>query len=253
MHGGTGARIEHGGFDPVRRLSGRVGHVSWSWTVAPVTTVPTPTTTTGLVELGPVQQLRAGRLGRRLPQLTIGLFLYGWSLAMMIRADLGLDPWDVLHQGLHRYIPVSFGTVTIIVGVVVLLVWIPLRQRPGMGTIANAFLVGPAADFGLAAMHTPANLPGRIALLLGSIVLNGLAGGLYIGSQFGPGPRDGLMTGIVARTRWSVRWVRTSIEVVVLAIGWVLGGSFGVGTVLYALTIGHLVQFFLRRVTVRLH
>jgi len=113
-------------------------------------------------------------------------------------------------------------------------------------------LVGPAADLGLAVMHTPSHLPGRIGLLVGSVVLNGLAGGLYIGSQFGPGPRDGLMTGIVARTGWSVRLVRTSIEVVVLAIGWVLGGSVGLGTVLYALTIGHLVQFFLRRVTVRL-
>lgn len=215
-----------------------------------MSTVTPPTT--GLAAIGPVQQLRAGRLGRRIPQLAIGLLLYGWSVAMMIRAHLGLDPWDVLHQGLKRYIPVSFGTVTIIVGVFVLLLWIPLRQRPGVGTIANALLVGPAADFGLAVMHTPSHLPGRIGLLLGSVVLNGLAGGLYIGSQFGPGPRDGLMTGIVARRGWSVRGVRTSIEVVVLAIGWLLGGSFGLGTVLYALTIGHLVQFFLRRVTVRL-
>lgn len=217
------------------------------------TATPSRPTTAGLAALGPVQQLRAGRLGRRIPQLAIGLFLYGWSMAMMIRAQLGVDPWDVLHQGLSRYIPVSFGTVTIIVGVVVLLVWIPLRQRPGMGTIANAILVGPAADFGLAVLHTPSQLPGRIALLVASVVLNGLAGGLYIGSQFGPGPRDGLMTGIVARTGWSVRLVRTSIEVVVLAVGWLLGGSVGLGTVLYALTIGHLVQFFLCRVTVRLH
>lgn len=214
--------------------------------------VSTVTPATGLADLGPVQQLRAGRLGRRIPQLAIGLFLFGWSMAMMIRAHLGLDPWDVLHQGLNRYIPVSFGTVTIIVGVVVLLLWIPLRQRPGMGTISNAILVGPAVDFGLAVMHTPSHLPGRIGLLLGSVVLNGLAGGLYIGSQFGPGPRDGLMTGIVARTGWSVRLVRSLIEVVVLAIGWLLGGSLGLGTVLYALTIGHLVQFFLRRATVRL-
>lgn len=217
-----------------------------------ITATPTPTPTAELAELGPVQQLRAGRLGRRIPQLGVGLFLYGWSLAMMIRAHLGLDPWDVLHQGLNRYIPVSFGTVTILVGVVVLLLWIPLRQRPGMGTITNAVLVGPAADFGLAVMHTPPHLPGRIGLLVGSVVLNGLAGGLYIGSQFGPGPRDGLMIGIVARTGWSVRLVRTSLEVVVLAVGFVLGGSVGLGTVLYALTIGHLVQFFLRRVTVRL-
>lgn len=216
------------------------------------TATPPRSVTTGLAALGPVQQLRAGRLARRIPQLAIGLFLYGWSMAMMIRAQLGVDPWDVLHQGLSRYIPVSFGTVTILVGIVVLLAWIPLRQRPGMGTIANAVLVGPAADFGLAAMHTPSHLPGRIGLLVGSVLLNGLAGGLYIGSQFGPGPRDGLMTGIVARSGWSVRLVRTSIELVVLGVGWVLGGSVGLGTVLYALTIGHLVQFFLRRVTVRL-
>lgn len=206
----------------------------------------------GLAVLGPIEQLRAGGLIRRLPQLAIGLFLFGWSMAMLIRAQLGLDPWDVLHQGLSRYLPVSFGSVTVIVGIVVLLLWIPLRQRPGLGTITNAILVGPAADLGLAVMHTPASLAGRAALLVGGVLLNGLAGGLYIGSQFGPGPRDGLMTGIVRRTGWSVRLVRTSIEVAVLAVGWLLGGSVGVGTVLYALTIGHVVQFFLRRLTVRL-
>jgi uncharacterized membrane protein YczE len=206
----------------------------------------------GLDDIGPLAQLRAGKLGRRVPQLAIGLFLYGWSLAMLIRARLGLDPWDVLHQGLNRYLPISFGAVTVVVGVVVLLLWIPLRQRPGAGTIANALLVGPAADFGLAVMHTPNGLAGRSAMLVGGVLLNGLAGGLYIGSQFGPGPRDGLMTGIVSRTGWSIRLVRTSIEVAVLGIGWTLGGSVGVGTLVYALAIGHIVQFFLRRLTVRL-
>lgn len=199
----------------------------------------------------PVEQLRAGRLGRRLPQLLFGLFLYGWSLAMMLKGNLGLPPWDVLTQGLSHYLPLTFGTITIVIGAVVLLLWIPLRQWPGFGTVANVVVVGLAADVGLAVLPEPESLPMRIGFMVTGIVLNGLAGGIYIGSQLGPGPRDGLMTGLAHRTGKSLRLVRVGIEVVVLAIGFVLGGTVGVGTVLYALSVGPLVQFFLPYVAVR--
>lgn len=203
-------------------------------------------------ELSPVQQLRAGRLARRLPQLYVGLFLYGFSMAMMIKANLGLNPWDVLHQGLARYLPVSFGMVTIIVGAVVLLLWIPLRQWPGLGTISNVFVIGVAADFGLWLLPAPDSLGLRILLLFSGLIANGLAGAIYLGSHFGSGPRDGLMTGFAARTGGSLRLIRTAIEVSVLVIGFFLGGTVGVGTVLYALSIGPLVQLFLPKVAVRL-
>jgi uncharacterized membrane protein YczE len=205
-----------------------------------------------LTTLGPIAQLRAGRLGRRLPQLLVGLTLYGLSMAMLVRADLGLDPWDVLHQGLTRYLPLSFGTVTIVVGALVLLLWIPLRQKPGVGTVSNVVVIGLAADLGLWLLTTPDSLAGRIVLMVGAVVLNGLAGAVYIGSQLGPGPRDGLMTGLAARTGQSLRLVRVGLEVTVLLIGVVLGGTVGVGTVLYALAIGPLVQIFLRFTVVRL-
>ncbi|GAB3758034.1 membrane protein YczE [Microlunatus parietis] len=208
--------------------------------------------TSPVTTLGPLQQLRAGRLGRRLPQLYLGLVLYGISLAMMLRGELGLPPWDVLAQGLSRWLPVSFGTITIIVGALVLLLWLPLRQRPGLGTLSNVIVVGLAVDLGLWLIPAQTDWPIRIALLAGGIVLNGVAGATYIGSQFGPGPRDGLMTGLAARTGRSLRLIRTGIEVVVLIIGFVLGGTVGVGTVAYALAIGPLVQFFLRWLAVRL-
>ena len=207
---------------------------------------------TGLSRLGPVAQLRAGRLGRRLPQLLGGLVLYGLSMAMLVRADLGLDPWDVLHQGLSHYLPLSFGMVTIVVGALVLLLWIPLQQKPGLGTVSNVVVIGLAADFGLWLFSSPADLAGRIVLMVSAIVLNGMAGAIYIGSQLGPGPRDGLMTGLATRTGRSLRLVRVTIEVSVLAVGVLLGGTVGVGTVLYALAIGPLVQFFLRFSIVRL-
>lgn len=205
-----------------------------------------------LPALNPIEQLRAGRLGRRIPQLYAGLFLYGWSMAMMIRANLGLDPWDVLHQGLTHYLPFSFGTITIIVGAIVLLLWIPLRQLPGLGTVCNVVVIGLAADFGLWALPSPDSLVLRVGLLLAGVVANGLAGGIYLGSQLGSGPRDGLMTGLVARTGGSLRLLRTGIEITVLVLGFLLGGTVGVGTVLYAVSIGPLVQFFLPRVAVRL-
>lgn len=207
-------------------------------------------TRSDLTPMTPLQQLRAGRTGRRLVQLAVGLTAYGVSMAMMLRSGLGLDPWDVFHYGIAEYLPVSFGTVVILVGVVALLLWIPLRQWPGLGTVANVIVIGLATDATLAVLDAPDALAARVALLLGGIVLNGLAGALYIGSQFGPGPRDGLMTGLVARTGASIRVVRTSIELAVLVIGWALGGVVGVGTVLYALLIGPVVQAFLPVLTV---
>lgn len=185
-------------------------------------------------------------LTRRLVQLYAGLVLYGVSMAMQLRATLGLDPWDVLHQGITERTPLSFGTVTIAVGAAVLLLWIPLRQRPGLGTVSNVAVIGLVVDGTLWLMPEPTTLSVRIPLLVAAIVLNGAATGLYISARFGPGPRDGLMTGLHRRTGWSIRLVRTGIEVAVLATGFLLGGTVGVGTVLYALAIGPLSQFFLR-------
>ncbi|MGO4122124.1 membrane protein YczE [Arthrobacter sp. YAF16] len=187
---------------------------------------------------------------RRLLQLLIGLALYGVSLAMVIRASLGTAPWDVFHQGLAGRTGLSLGTVVIIVSFLVLLLWIPLRQWPGVGTVSNAVLVGVFADLGLALIPKFSHLGGQVALLIGAVLLNGVASALYIGARLGPGARDGLMTGLARRTGWPVRGARTGIEVVVLGAGWLLGGSVGVGTVLYALAIGPLVQLLLPRFTV---
>ena len=205
-----------------------------------------------LANLTPPEQLRAGLLPRRVVQLLAGLALYGVSMAMMIRSTLGLDPWDVFHAGIATHVPLTFGQVTIIVGALVLLLWVPLRQWPGLGTIANVVVIGLAADAGLALIAPPGSMWARVLLLGFGIVLNGVAGGLYIGSQLGPGPRDGLMTGFARRTGLSIRLVRTTIEVLVLSVGWLLGGPVGLGTVLYAVSIGPLVQFFLPRLTVDL-
>ncbi|WP_279580476.1 membrane protein YczE [Fodinicola feengrottensis] len=182
---------------------------------------------------------------RRFVQLFVGLALYGLSSALMIRAQLGLDPWDVFHQGLVEHTGLSFGVITIIVGAVVMLGWIPLRQWPGIGTLCNVVLVGVSVDVSLALLPAPSGLPARIAFLAGGIVLCGFATGCYVGAGLGPGPRDGLMTGLVARTGGSIRLVRTGIEIAVLAVGFLLGGSVGVGTLAYALAIGPLVHFFL--------
>ncbi|GAA2868813.1 YczE/YyaS/YitT family protein [Paenarthrobacter ilicis] len=182
---------------------------------------------------------------RRISQLLIGLAMYGISLAMFIRAGLGLDPWDVFHQGLAQKTGYSIGVVVIAVSFLVLLLWIPLRQMPGIGTIANAVLVGLFADLGLLLIPAFSHLGGQVAMLAGAVILNGIASACYIGARFGPGARDGLMTGLVRRTGWSVRVVRTGIEVLVLAVGFFLGGSVGVGTVVYALAIGPIVQVLL--------
>lgn len=184
-------------------------------------------------------------LVRRLGQLYLGLVVYGLSSAMMVRSVLGLNPWDVFHQGLDERTPLSFGTVVIISGAFVLLLWIPLRQRPGLGTISNIFVIGLAADLGLWLIPGVEMLAGRAAMLAGGILLNGLATSAYIGAGFGPGPRDGLMTGLASRTGWPIRRVRTGIELAVLAAGWLLGGTVGIGTVLYALAIGPIVHLTL--------
>lgn len=212
------------------------------------TAVPRPRP--ALLDMGPVAQLRAGRLLRRLPQLVVGLVLYGASLGMMVRGALGLAPWDVLHSGFIRHVPMTIGQAVVLLSFVVLLLWIPLRERPGIGTVANALIVGLAADATLALLSQPDSVPLRAALVLGGIVLNGLATALYIGSQFGRGPRDGLMTGLARRTGLSLRLVRTGLEVTVVVIGLALGGALGVGTVLYALAIGPLSQLMLPWFTV---
>jgi uncharacterized membrane protein YczE len=186
------------------------------------------------------------RVIARTSALLIGLTGYGFSMALMVRAGLGLDPWDVFHQGLAGRTGMTIGIASAVVGVAVLLAWIPLRNRPGVGTVANVIVIAITVDAGMALLPTPESLPVRVAMMLGAVVLNGLSTVLYIGAGMGPGPRDGLMTGLVARTGLSVRLVRTSIEATVLAVGWLLGGTVGVGTVVYALGIGPLVQLFLR-------
>lgn len=198
-----------------------------------------------LQDLSPAEQLRSGRMPRRLVQLFAGLTLFGASTAMMVRSGLGLNPWTVLHAGLAEHLPVSIGTVVILTGLLVLLLWIPLRQVPGIGTVANTLWLGVALDLTLRVLPPVDVLAVQVPLLVGGIVLNGLAGALYIGSQLGAGPRDGLMTGLARRTGGSLRLYRTVIEVSVLVLGWFLGGTVGVGTALFALAIGPLVQHFM--------
>jgi uncharacterized membrane protein YczE len=180
-------------------------------------------------------------VGARLLQLLAGLILFGTSLALMVRSGLGLDPWDVFHQGLARQTGLPIGTVTILVGAIVLLLWVPLRQRPGIGTVANVIVVGLSLDGVLAIVPAPGDLGVRWLLLVGGIVLNGIATGAYIGAGLGPGPRDGLMVGL-ARRGHPIRVVRTAIELSVLVTGYLMGGTVGVGTVLYAVSIGPLAH-----------
>ena len=186
---------------------------------------------------------------RRLAQLYIGLALYGLGIALQVASRLGNDPWDTLHQGLARQTGLSIGTWIIIAGALVMLLWIPLRQRPGVGTVSNVILVGVFADLFLWLLPDPHGLPLRSGYLVAAILVGGFATGCYIGAGLGPGPRDGLMTGLAARGH-SVRVVRTGIEVTVLLLGWALGGTVGVGTLLYAVTIGPLAHVFLPLLTV---
>jgi uncharacterized membrane protein YczE len=180
----------------------------------------------------------------RLVQLYAGLVLYGVSSSLLVLAGLGLDPWDVFHQGLSRTFGLAIGTWAIIVGVVVLLLWIPLRQRPGIGTLSNVVLVGLTMNVVLGHVDAPHAMAARIACLVCGVFLNGVATGAYIGAGLGPGPRDGLMTGLAARGH-SIRVVRTGLELTVLVTGWLLGGTVGVGTVVYALSIGPLAHVFI--------
>ncbi|MFH8407154.1 YitT family protein [Streptomyces sp. NPDC018019] len=190
------------------------------------------------------------RLPRRLVHLYTGLVLYGLSMGLQLRAGLGLEPWSVLNQGISRHTGLTIGTITIVSGALILLLWIPLRQRPGLGTVSNVVILGLVMDATLALVPEISALAVRIPLLAFAILLNGMATGLYISARFGPGPRDGLMTGLHHRTGRPLRLVRTCIEVTVLAVGFALGGSVGVGTVLYALAIGPLAQFSLRFFTI---
>jgi uncharacterized membrane protein YczE len=194
--------------------------------------------------------LRGRALPRRLVQLYVGLALFGVSMALMVRSDLGVMPWDVLHQGLARHLGGSIGGWSMVIGALVLLGWVPLRERPGLGTVSNVVVIGVAVDAALAVLPEVGNWPARAALVVSGVALNAVATAAYVGARLGPGPRDGLMTGLVRRTGGSVRLVRTSIEVVVVLAGWALGGTLGVATVLYAATIGPLVHLLLPRLTV---
>jgi uncharacterized membrane protein YczE len=188
-------------------------------------------------------------LARRLIQLYAGLTLYGVSASFILLSGLGNDPWDVLHQGLSRQTPIGTGTWVCLVGAIVLLGWIPLKQRPGLGTVSNVVVIGVAVEIMLMVFDPAHDLTLRIVLLAGGIVLNGVATGMYIGARFGPGPRDGLMTGLAARGL-SLRGVRTGIELTVLVLGALLGGTVGIGTLLYAVTIGPLAHVFIPAFTV---
>lgn len=189
---------------------------------------------------------------RRVVQLLVGLWLFGASVALLVRSGLGLDPWDVLHQGLADRTGVSMGLVVVTASVLVLALWIPLRQRPGIGTLTNVVLVGVFLDLTLAVLPSPDSLVWRVSFLLAGIVANAVATGLYIGAGLGPGPRDGLMTGLAARGL-SIRVARTLIEIAVLVPGWLLGGTVGVGTVAYALAIGPLAHIFIPLFTAPTH
>jgi uncharacterized membrane protein YczE len=179
---------------------------------------------------------------RRIAQLLVGLFAYGIAIALMVRAAIGVSPWDVLSQGVSLHTGLPFGLVTNLIGVVVLLLWIPIRQKPGIGTVANVLLIGPSAQLGLWLLPEQTDLLTRILLFAGGLALLAIATGLYIGARFGPGPRDGLMTGIHHRFGWRIWIVRTAIEATVLVIGWLLGGNVGIGTLAFALLIGPMVN-----------
>jgi uncharacterized membrane protein YczE len=187
----------------------------------------------------------------RVPRLIAGLVLCGLGIAFMVAADLGLAPWSVLDQGISEHTGIPIGTVSIIVGALVLAAWIPLRERPGLGTVLNVLLIGTTIDLALLVLDTPASLAGRLGYLALGVFLWGPGTGLYIGAGLGPGPRDGLMTGLAARGVGSIRLVRTGIEVTALAVGMALGGSVGLGTLAFAFTIGPNVQLFLPRLTLR--
>jgi uncharacterized membrane protein YczE len=185
-------------------------------------------------------------LRRRFVQLIIGLVLFGIGIAMMLQSGLGLPPWDVLHQGLTEQFGLTVGIWSIIISVVILVFWLPLREKYGVGTVLNAIIIGVVIDVGALVIPAPESMWWDVTLMLGGIFLIGLASGMYIGANLGPGPRDGLMTAI-ARRGVSIRVTRWGLEIAVLITGILLGGTFGVGTIAFALLIGPIVQFFLPR------
>ena len=199
----------------------------------------------------PVAATSRRDLVERLVQLLVGLFLYGVALGFMVRGSIGVSPWDVLALGLAGQTGIGYGIMTVLISIVVLVLWIPLRQRLGLGTVLNALLVGPSADLALAVIPQPDSVWIGAPMFVFGMLLLAVATGLYIAADFGPGPRDGLMTGLVGRTGWPVWLVRTLIEGGVLLIGFLLGGPVGVGTVLFAFGIGPLIGWFLPRITRR--
>jgi uncharacterized membrane protein YczE len=205
-----------------------------------------------LANLTPLAQLRAGQLPQRLVRLAIGLWLYGLSIALMIEGGVGAAPWDVFHVGATSHVPFGFGVTMIATSAVVLVAWIPLRQMPGLGTVANAVLLGPFAALNLGLVPTAEHLAVRTAFMAAGVVICAAATAMYVGAQLGPGPRDGLMTGLARRTGWSIRVVRTALEVGVLTTGIALGGTAGIGTAMFAFGVGPATQFFLRHLIVPL-
>ena len=186
--------------------------------------------------------MHPSRLAGRLITLYVGLVLFGVSMAMLVEARLGVMPWDVLHQGIARRTGLSLGTTVIVVGFVVLLLWIPLRERPGFGTLSNVVVIGLVLDLAVQVLPTPGGLTGRIALVAGGIVLNAFATLVYIAARMGSGPRDGLLTGLLRLTRLPAGALKVAIEVSVVAVGWVLGGTVGVGTIAFAVCVGPMIQ-----------
>ncbi|MFZ5854047.1 MAG: YczE/YyaS/YitT family protein [Chloroflexota bacterium] len=182
---------------------------------------------------------------RRLPGLLIGLIVFGLGIALMVQAGLGLGPWEAFHQGLARLTGLQIGTVSILLGLPILLLWWPLGERPGLGTLLNVALIGTATNAGLTVIPAQLELPGQLAMMITGVLVIGIGSGLYLGADLGPGPRDGLMTGLHHRFGWSIRRARTAIELSVLVLGFLLGGTVGLGTVVFAFGIGPIVQWAL--------
>jgi uncharacterized membrane protein YczE len=182
---------------------------------------------------------------RRLPGLIVGLILFGLGIALMAEAGLGLGPWEAFHQGLGRLTGLEIGTISVLLGIPILLLWLPLGERPGVGTLLNVVLIGTATNVGIALLPSAIGLGAQLAMMLAGLLIIGLGSGLYLAADLGAGPRDGLMTGLHHRFGWSIRRARTLVEVTVLALGWLLGGTIGIGTLAFAFGIGPLVQFFL--------
>lgn len=181
----------------------------------------------------------------RLPGLLLGLVTFGLGIALMVQSGLGLGPWETFHQGLGRLVGLELGTVSVILGLPILALWWPLGERPGIGTILNVLLIGTSTNAGIAILPQAVGLPEQVAMMVAGVVVIGIGSGLYLGADLGPGPRDGLMTGLHHRFGWSIRRSRTLVELTVLAAGVLLGGTIGIGTILFAVSIGPLVQLFL--------